>query len=97
MTRKLARIFAATAVFATLAAATTALAQNGTPQNGTPSPQSPGTMPMAGAQGGMMNMMGQMDPDHMRQMSRMIQNCNRMMESMLPQKPSKEPAPGSHG
>ena len=94
MTRKQTSIFAAAAVFGTLAAATTAFAQSGTP-----SPQSPGTMPMAGDQGGMMNMMGQMDPNHMKQMSRMIENCNRMMESMMtaPEKPNKEPAPGSHG
>jgi hypothetical protein len=90
MTRKMARIFAATAVFGTLAAATTALAQNGTP-----SPQSPGTMPMAGAQDRMMNMMAQMARDHMHQMSQMIENCNHMMESMLPEKPNKEPAPDS--
>jgi hypothetical protein len=56
-------------------------------------------MSMTNDQGGMMNMMGQMDPDHMRQMSRMIENCNRMMESMTttPEKPGKAPAPGSHG
>ena len=54
---------------------------------------------MTNDQGGMMNMMGQMNPDQMRQMSRMIENCNRMMESMMtaPEKPNKEPAPGSRG
>ena len=54
---------------------------------------------MAGDQGGMMNMMGQMNPDQMKQMTRMVENCNRMMESMMtaPEKPNKEPAPGSHG
>jgi hypothetical protein len=94
MIRKLTRIFAATAVFGVLATATTAFAQSGTP-----SPQSRGAMSMAGDQGGMMNMMGQMNPDHMKQMSRMVENCNRMMESMLttPEKPNKEQAPGSHG
>ena len=94
MTRKLTRIIAATAVFGALATATVAFAQGGTP-----SPQSPGTMPMAGDQGGMMNMMGQMNPDQMRQMSRMIENCNRMMESMMtaPEKPNRELAPGSNG
>jgi len=94
MTRKLTRIFAATAVFGALATATAAFAQGGTP-----SPQSPGIMPMAGDQGGMMNMMGQMNPDQMKQMTRMVENCNRMMESMMtaPEKPNKEPAPGSHG
>ena len=94
MTRKQTSIFAAAAVFGTLAAATTAFAQSGTP-----SPQSHGAMPMAGEQGGMMNMMGQMNPDYMRQVSRMVENCNRMMESMMtaPEKPNKEPAPGSRG
>jgi hypothetical protein len=94
MTRKLTRIFATTAVFGALATATTAFAQGGMP-----SPQSPGTMPMAGGQGGMMDMMGQMNPDQMKQMTRMVENCNRMMESMMtaPEKPNKEPAPGGHG
>ena len=94
MTRKLTRIFAATAVFGALATATAAFAQNGT----SPS-SSPGAMSMTNDQGGMMNMMGQMDPDHMKQMTRMVENCNRMMESMMtaPEKPNKEPAPGSHG
>ena len=94
MTRKLTRIFAATAVFGALAAATTAFAQNGTA-----SPPSPGGMPMTGYQGGMMNMMAQMNPDQMKQMTRMVENCNRMMESMTttPEKPGKAPAPGSHG
>ena len=94
MTRKLTRIFAATAVFGALAAATTAFAQGGT----SPSP-SPGAMPMADGQGGMMNMMGQMNPDQVKQMIRMVESCNRMMESMTttPEKPGKAPAPDSHG
>ncbi|HEX4571500.1 MAG TPA: hypothetical protein VH184_13805 [Dongiaceae bacterium] len=94
MTRKLTRIFAATAVFGALTAATTAFAQGGT----SPSP-SHGAMPMTNGQGGMMNMMGQMNPDQMKQMTSMVENCNRMMESMtnMPAKPDKEPAPGSHG
>jgi hypothetical protein len=37
---------------------------------------------MMGDHGGMMNLMGQMSPDHMKQMTSMIDNCNRMMESM---------------
>jgi len=44
---------------------------------------------MMGDHAGMMNMMGQMSPDHMKQMTAMIDNCNRMMASM-----SKSP-PGS--
>jgi hypothetical protein len=35
----------------------------------------------SGDHGGMMNMMGQTSPDHMKQMTAMIDNCNRMMES----------------
>jgi len=31
----------------------------------------------------MMNMMEQMSPDHMKQMTAMIDSCNRMMESMI--------------
>ncbi len=49
--------------------------QGGAPQN-QPAPSQPGHGPM----GGMMGMMGQMDP---AQMNRMMENCNRMMESML--------------
>ena len=37
---------------------------------------------MMGDNAGMMNMMGQMSPDHMKQMTAMIGSCNRMMESM---------------
>jgi hypothetical protein len=37
---------------------------------------------MMGDHAGMMNMMGQTSPDHMKQMTAMIDNCNRMMESM---------------
>jgi len=94
MTRKLTRIFAATAVFGGLATATAAFAQSGTP-----SLHSPAAIPMAGDQGGMMNMMGQMNPDQMKQMTQIVENCNRMMESMMtaPEKPNREPAPGSHG
>jgi hypothetical protein len=53
---------------------------------------------MMGDRGGMMNMMGQMSPDHMKQMSRMVDNCNRMMESMnnAPTGPDHQPAPDTH-
>jgi hypothetical protein len=96
MTRKLTWIFAAAAEFGALATATTAFAQNGTLPSAASTPQA---MPMTNDQGGMMNMMGQMGPDHMKQMSRMVENCNRMMESMTttPEKPGTVPAPGSHG
>jgi hypothetical protein len=94
MTRKLTRIFAATAVFGALTAATTAFAQVGTSPSA-----SPGAMPMTNGQGGMMNTMGQMTPDQTKQMTRMVENCNRMMESTMtaPEKPNKEPGPGGHG
>ena len=94
MTRKLTRIFAATAIFGALTAATTAFAQGGTSAS-----SSPGAMPMTNGQGGMMNMMGQMNPDQMKQMTRMVENCNRMMESMtsMPAKPDKGQTPGNHG
>jgi hypothetical protein len=37
---------------------------------------------MMGDHAGTMNMMGQMSPGHMKQMTAMIDSCNRMMESM---------------
>ena len=48
--------------------------------------------------GGMMNMMGQMTPDQMRQMTRMVDNCNRMMESMsnTPSGPDHRTVPDTH-
>jgi hypothetical protein len=44
--------------------------------------QPPRTRGMMGDHAGMMNMMGQMSNDHMKQMTAMIDNRNRMMESM---------------
>jgi hypothetical protein len=51
-----------------------------------------------GDQGGMMNMMGQMSADQMKQMTRMVDNCNRMMESMsnAPTGPDHQRAPDTH-
>jgi hypothetical protein len=82
MTGKLTTLFAAAAIIGGLTAATAPYAQE------TPS-QPPSTQGMMGDHAGMMNMMGQMSPDHMKQMTAMIDNCNRMMASM-----SKSP-PGS--
>ena len=92
MTRKLTGLFAAAAVFGALATATAALAQSGMPSSA-----SPATQPMMGDRGGMTGMMGQMNPDQMKQMTRMVENCNRMMEGMgPPATQDKETAPGSH-
>jgi hypothetical protein len=54
---------------------------------------------MMGDHEGMMGMMGQMSPDLMKQMTRMVDNCNRMMEGATntPAAPDEEAAPGHHG
>jgi Spy/CpxP family protein refolding chaperone len=87
MSRKLTALFVAAALFSSLTAATTVFAEEANP-----SPQGPSAQGMMGDHGGMMNMMGQMSPDHMKQMSRMVENCNRMMESMN-HTPNQQPAP----
>ncbi len=54
---------------------------------------SPETRPSEGTMSdhrGMMNMMGRVSPEQMSQMVRMMENCNRMMESM-----GNAPAAGS--
>ena len=84
MTGKLTTLFAAAAIIGGLTAATALYAQEAEPPS-----QPPRTQGMMGDHAGMMNMMGQMSPDHMKQMTAMIDNCNRMMASM-----SKSP-PGS--
>jgi len=76
MTGKLTTLFAAAAIIGGLTAATAPYAQEAQP------PSQPKTQGMMGDHAGMMNMMGQMSPDHMKQMTAMIDNCNRMMESM---------------
>jgi hypothetical protein len=76
MTHKLTALFAAAAVIGGLVAPTTVFAQEAQP------PSQPRTQGMMGNHGGRTNMMGQMSPDHMKQMTAMIDNCNRMMESM---------------
>ena len=95
MTRKLTMLFAAAAVLGAVAAATTVFAEETT----TAPPQPPQTEGTMSDHNGMMNMMGQMGPDHMKQITRMVDNCNRMMESMnnAPAGPDRERAPGTHG
>ena len=77
MTGKLTTLFAAAAIIGGLTAATALYAQEAQPPS-----EPPRTQGMMGDHAGMMNMMGQMSPDHMKQMTAMIDNCNRMMESM---------------
>ena len=84
MTGKPTTLIAAAAIIGGLTAATALYAQEAQPPS-----QPPTTQGMMGDHAGMMNMMGQMSPDHMKQMTAMIDNCNRMMASM-----SKSP-PGS--
>ena len=87
MTRKLTTLLATAAVFGGVAAATTAFGEIA------PALQSHGT---EGATGGMM---GQVSPDRMKQMMRMVDNCNRMMESVgnAPTGPDKERPPTPRG
>ncbi len=73
MTGKLTNLVAAAALAGSLTAATVSYAQEAQP---------PRTQGMMGDHPGMMNMMEQMSPDHMKQMMAMIDSCNRMMESM---------------
>lgn len=82
MTSKLTTLFTAAAVIGGLTASTAAYAQEAQPPS-----QPHKTQGMMGDRAGMMNMMGQMSPDHMKQMAAMIDNCNHMMESV-----SKSPA-----
>ena len=77
MISKLNALFAAAAIIGGLTAATVPHAQEAQPPS-----QPPGTQGMMGDHAGMMNMMGQMSPDHMKRMTAMIDNCNRMMESV---------------
>ena len=77
MTRKPTALFAAAAIIGGLIAATASFAQEAQPPS-----QPTGAQGMMGDHDGMMNMMGQMSPDHMKQMTAMIDNCNRMMESI---------------
>ena len=76
MTRKPTALFAAAAIVGGLTAATALYAQEAQP------PSQPSAQGMMGDHAGMMSMMGQTSPDDMKQMTAMIDNCNRMMESM---------------
>jgi hypothetical protein len=93
MIRKPTILLTAGAILIGLAAGTTAFAQNSTPSS--PPTQTQG---MTGNHGGMMEMMGQTTSDQMKQMARMVENCNRMMESTAtaPNQPGKQ-APGTKG
>ena len=77
MIRKLITLLAPVAIAGGLVVPTVVFAQKAEPPSQAPSGQG-----MMGDHGGMMGMMGQMSPDHMKQMTAMIDNCNRMMESM---------------
>jgi hypothetical protein len=77
MIRKLISLLAPVAIAGGLVTPTIVFAQKAQPPSQAPSAQG-----MMGDHAGMMNMMGQMSPDHMKQMTAMIDNCNRMMESM---------------
>ena len=94
MTRKLTTLLAAAAILGGLTAVTTGFAEESQPSSHPPRAQ--GTM---GDRGGMMNMMGQMSADQMNQMTRMVDNCNRMMESMSnpPTEPDHARTPDTHG
>jgi Spy/CpxP family protein refolding chaperone len=93
MTRKLTTLLAAAAILGGLTAVTTGFAEESQPSSHPPRAQG-----MMGDQGGMMNMMGQMNADQMKQMTRMVDNCNRMMESMsnAPTGPDHQRAPDTH-
>jgi len=81
MIRRSTSLFATVVILGGFTAATAALAQAPAPSS--PQPQGQGMMK---GHGGMM--MSPMDPDHMKQMARMMENCNRMMERMSEDKSS---------
>jgi Spy/CpxP family protein refolding chaperone len=92
MIRKLTTLFAA-AVLGGVAVATTVVAEETSPSFPVPRTD------MMGNHGGMMGMMEQMTPDVMKQMTKMVDNCNRMMESMTsaPTAPENERPPATRG
>jgi Spy/CpxP family protein refolding chaperone len=80
MIRKLTTLAAAAAILAGLGAATPLLAAETAPSS--PSAPAPGTGMMGGHDGMHMNaMMGPMSPEHIKQMTRMMDECSRMMQS----------------
>lgn len=94
MTRKLKTLFIAAAALGGLIGTSAAFAEGNTSSVQSP----PATQGMMGGHGSSTNMMGMMSPDHMAQMTRMIDNCNRMMESASnsPTGPGKDHVPGTH-
>jgi hypothetical protein len=92
MTRKLTTFLSAAAVLMGITAATAVFAEDGTPAT-----QPPHTQGMMSDHGGIM--MGQMSRDHVEQLTRMADNCNRMMESMSnpPAEHDKERTPAPNG
>jgi Spy/CpxP family protein refolding chaperone len=86
------KLLAATAVMLSLSLGTiasTATAQETDKQSGKPE-----TGMMGGRGGGMLGMMGGADP---AQMKRMVENCNRMIESMMQDMPATPAAPTTPG
>jgi hypothetical protein len=77
------------AVFGGLLAVTASFAQTSSP-----SPQPPAAAHGTMGDGGMMNMMGAMSPEHMAAMGRMIENCNRMMEQATTPAQPRDGQPG---
>ena len=77
MTHKLTKVFAAATVFTGIAAASVVFGQEST---------SSSSLGSRSQDRGMMNMVGQMSPDHMQQVTRMIYNCNRIMEGVKDQR-----------
>lgn len=68
-------------------------------QTNAPAPsgdQGKGMMPDGMGNGGMMKPGMMMNPDMQQRMSRMMDNCNRMMESMIPNK-GDTPTPPNKG
>jgi hypothetical protein len=103
MTRKLNTLLTAAVILGGLTTMTTVFAEESRPSSQPPGAQgmmgnNGGMMGMMGNHGGMMGMMGQMSPDQMQQMSQMVDNCNRMMESMnnAPAGPNHRTAPDTH-
>jgi Spy/CpxP family protein refolding chaperone len=92
MTRNLTTLIAA-AILGGLVSTTTVFAEENTPSSQPPR-SAEGT---ADDHGGIMNMMGQMNPGHMKQMTRMVDNCNRMMEGNTPTGPDRDRTPDHHG
>jgi hypothetical protein len=79
-------LFATAVILGGLSAATFVFAEESAP-----APSGHGMM-------GPMTMMGQMSPDQMKQMTEMVDRCDRMMAHLTsaPKGPAKEQPPASH-